>query len=413
MSTPVAYLRKSRVIDERNGVSWEVQEAKVRELAAQFGDNGNRLLILSDWNLSGRKGAKGRPGYRRLIEMIESGEASAVYSYNMARLSRSTHDLLELVHLADERKVPVRLVADQFDTSTATGRMLLTVLAAVDEMTADLASEHAKDAVAARRARGDRIGHPYYGERPGEDAEAVIAAYKDAGSVMGAGRLLNERKVPTRMGGPWATTTVRETLIRLGAMPRNTRPGAKGRGPFVLYGLLRCHCGHVLTGSRYQNGSDPNYTAYKCHLARTVPGHGLAAVPEKRILPWIMAEAARLRPPFDAVEVEQERQAERDRIEARRIVIADVYEANGPKWRGEFQRRMAAVKADEDRLETQEAATAVLAVPDAIDWQSWTPERINAVLRAMWDHVEMDASMQPVRADWTVPEWRSASPLSV
>lgn len=407
MKTPVAYLRKSRVIDERNGVSWEVQETKVRELAAQFGDNGTRLLILSDWNASGRKGPKGRPGYRRLVEMIESGEASAVYSYNMARLSRSTHDLLELVHLADDRGVPVRLVADQFDTSTATGRMLLTVLAAVDEMTADLASEHAKDAVAARRARGDRIGHPYYGERPGEDTAAVIAAYQEAGSVMGAGRLLNERKVPTRMGGPWATTSVRETLIRLGAMSHNTRPGAKARAPFVLYGLLRCHCGHVLTGSRYRNGSDPAYTAYKCHVARTMPGHGLSAVPEKRILPWVMAEAARLRPPFDAVEVERERHVERDRLEARRIVIADMYEASGPTWRGEYQRRMATVKADEERLDTKEVATAVLAIPDAIEWQTWTPEQINAVLRAMWDHVELDTTMRAVSAEWTVPEWRA------
>ena len=407
MKTPVAYLRKSRVIDENNGVSWEVQEAKVRELAARYGDNGTRLLILSDWNASGRKGAKARPGYRRLVEMIESGEASAIYSYNMARLSRSTHDLLELVHLADDRGVPVRLVADQFDTSTATGRMLLTVLAAVDEMTADLASEHAKDAVAARRARGDRIGHPYYGERPGEDAGAVIAAYQEVGSVTGAARLLNERNVPTRMGGLWATTTVRDTLVRLGAMPHNTRPGAKGRAPFVLYGLLRCHCGHVLTGSRYRNGSDQGYTAYKCHVARTMPGHGLSAVPEKRILPWVMAEADRLRPPFDAVEVEQGRQAERDALEARRLVIADMYEGNGPKWRDEYRRRMAAVKADEDTLETKEAATAVLAVPEVIDWRSWTAENINAVLRAMWDHVQLDEQMVPVNAAWRVPEWRS------
>jgi hypothetical protein len=61
VSQPVAYLRKSRVIDERNGVSWEVQEAKVRELAAQHGDNGSRLVILSDWNVSGRKRGKDRP----------------------------------------------------------------------------------------------------------------------------------------------------------------------------------------------------------------------------------------------------------------------------------------------------------------------------------------------------------------
>lgn len=401
MNTPVAYIRKSRVIDERAGVSWEVQEAKVRELAAQYGDNGTRLVILSDWNLSGRKGAKSRPGYRRLVEMITNGEASAVYSYNMARLSRSTHDLLELVHLADERGVPVRLVADQFDTSTATGRMLLTVLAAVDEMTADLASEHAKDAIAARRARGDRIGHPFYGERPGEDTAAVARAYADAGSVLGAARLLNARGVPTRMGRPWASVSVREILVRLGAMPHRTRPGAKARAPFVLYGLLRCHCGHTLTGSRYRNGADPAYTIYKCHMARTVPDHGPGSVPEKRIMPWIRAEAARARLP-EAVEVETGHQAERDRLAARRTVIEDMYEANGPKWRDEYQRRIAAVKVDEAALDEREADIATVSVP-AIDWETWAPEDINKVLAAYWRSVELDDAMQPVRADWRLP----------
>jgi DNA invertase Pin-like site-specific DNA recombinase len=407
MGTPVAYLRKSRVIDERTGVSWEVQEAKVRELAAVHGDNGSRLLILSDWNVSGRKGREKRPGYDRLLDMIESGQASAVYSYNMARLSRSTSDLLELVRRANARGVPIRLVADQFDTTTATGRMLLTVLAAVDEMTADLASEHAKDAVAARRARGDRIGHPFYGECAGEDAKALVRAYEQTGSVMRAARLLNQWKVPTRMGKPWATSSLRENLVRLGAMPHRARPGAKPRAPFVLYGLLRCHCGHLLTGTRYRNGKDPIYAAYKCYMSRTVPDHGLSAVPEKRMLAWVMEEAARLRPP-DAIETEVGRQAERDKLEARRAVIADMYESNGPSWRGEYQRRMAAVKADEDRLEAQEAATAVLAVPDAIQWDVWPPERINAVLRAMWDHVELDEHMRPIRAEWLVPEWRAA-----
>jgi DNA invertase Pin-like site-specific DNA recombinase len=403
VSTPVAYIRKSRVIDERNGVSWEVQEAKVRELAAQYGDNGSRLVLLSDWNVSGRKGTKARPGYRRLVDMIASGEASAVYSYNMARLSRSTQDLLELVRLADERAVPIRLVADQFDTSTATGRMLLTVLAAVDQMTADLASEHAKDAVAARRARGDRIGHPFYGERPGEDAGAVVRAYQDAGSVLGAARLLNVRKVPTRMGGPWASVSVREILIREGAMPHRTRPGAKARAPFVLYGLLRCHCGHTLTGSRYRNGSDPAYTTYKCHMARTVPDHGPGSVPEKRILPWVMTEADRLRLP-DAIEMEVRDRGERDRLEARRARILDMYE-RGDIDRAEYARRMDVTKAEADRLDERAADLAVVQVPK-LDW-SWPPERVNEILRSVWEYIELDGTMEPVRAAWTVPEWRS------
>jgi hypothetical protein len=45
----------------------------------------------------------------------------------------------------------------------------------------------------------------------------------------------------------------------------------------------------------------------------------------------------------------------------------------------------------------------------AIDW-SWSAERINAVLRAMWERVELDDRMRPVRAEWLVPEWRAPEP---
>jgi len=400
MKTPVAYLRKSRVIDERVGVSWEVQESKVRELAAQHDDNGERLLILNDWNISGRKGAAGRPGYKRLIDMIEADEVAAIYSYNLARLSRSVQDLRALMKLADEHGVPVRLVADHVDTSTATGRMLLTMLAAVDEMTADLASEHARDAVAVRRARGDRIGHPFYGEREGEDTAAVVTAYSEAGSIMGAARLLNARKVPTRMGDPWSITSVRAILIRLGAMPHRSRPGAKARAPFALYGLLRCHCGHVLTGSRYRNGSDPEYTTYKCHLSRTVPGHGPGSVPEKRILPWVRDEVSRLRVP-DAVTMAADNAAVRAALAGRAERAHELYIA-GAISRERHTAEVTAVTAELDRLGDAES---VVAVP-AIDW-TWPAERINAVLLALFVSVQFDAQMRPFRAEWLVPEWRA------
>lgn len=402
MSGPVAYLRKSRVIDESRDVSHEVQEGKVRELAATFGDNGSRLLILSDWNISGRKGTNGRPGYRRLVEMIEGGDVSALYSYSLSRLSRSVQDLRALMALADAHGVPVRLVADRVDTSSATGRLLFTVLAAVDEMTADLASEHARDAVAARRARGDKIGRPY-GDKPGEDPAAVVTAYRDAGSVLGAARLLNEREVPTRMGRPWASVTVRETLIRLGAMEHHTRPGAKARAPFAFYGLLRCHCGHLLTGARGANGRNPAYVTYKCHFNRTVPNHGPGSIPETRILAWAKAEAALLRLP-ESVEMEAEsRERERQELTARRARILDMFEM-GAIDRAAFDARIAAVIEAETVLSDQEHAASVVTVPE-LDW-TWAPEAINAVLRALWSEITFDATMTPIGATWIVPEWR-------
>ena len=83
-----AYLRKSSVHDPRREVSHEVQEAAVREMAARHGDNGGTLVILSDWDKSGRLGADRRPGYRALLEAIDSGTATAVYSYSLSRLAR-------------------------------------------------------------------------------------------------------------------------------------------------------------------------------------------------------------------------------------------------------------------------------------------------------------------------------------
>lgn len=401
MKTPVAYLRKSRVIDERIGVSWEVQEGKVRELAAQHGDNGGRLLILSDWNISGRKGTANRPGYKRLVEMIAAGEVGAIYSYNLARLSRSVQDLRSLMKLADEHQVPVRLVADQVDTSTATGRMLLTMLAAVDEMTADLASEHARDAVAVRRARGDRIGHPFYGERPGEDTDAVVAAFHEAGSVMGACRLLNDREVPTRMGGPWATVSVREILIRLGAMPHRTRPGAKARAPFLFYGLLRCHCGHILTGSRYQNGETRNYVIYKCHRGRTTPNHGLGSVPETAVIAFSKEEAARLRLPGDRVALAVDDVAKREALNARLARAHRVYVDGG--WTlAEYEAEKIAINVALDALVGLETVEMIR----PINWAQ-APEVVNATLRALWERVELGPDLRPVRFVWRVPEWRA------
>jgi hypothetical protein len=63
---------------------------------------------------------------------------------------------------------------------------------------------------------------------------------------------------------------------------------------------------------------------------------------------------------------------------------------------------VAAVAAELDRLGDAET---VVAVP-AIDW-TWEPGQLNGVLRAILERVELGPDMRPVRAIWTVPEWRS------
>src|SRR5262249_12719345 len=106
-----AYLRKSSVHDPAREVSYEVQESSVRKLAELNGDK--KPVILSDWDKSGRLDASRRPGYQALLDAIEGGRATAVYSYSLSRLARSTKQLLELANLCRARKVPLRLHADK------------------------------------------------------------------------------------------------------------------------------------------------------------------------------------------------------------------------------------------------------------------------------------------------------------
>jgi DNA invertase Pin-like site-specific DNA recombinase len=398
---PVAYLRKSRVTNDRH-LSWEVQEGKIRELADSHEENGN-LLLLSDWNRSGGKGANGRPGYHQLVTMIEAGQVSALYAYSLSRLSRSISDFATLAERCIEHKVPIRLVADQnLDFTSASGRFVINVLVAIAQMERELASERSRDTVAVRRARGDRIGHPNYGEKPGEDLTAVLHAYSDAGSVIGAARLLNERGVPTRQGRPWSTTPVRDILARHHALPYHKRPGAKNAAPFMLFHLMRCHCGRLMSASRFRNGPQLGYTVYRCIAGRTNGEHGRLSVSERKLLPWVKAEAARFRVPFEQVEIRDRDESRRLELEGRRQRVIDNYE-DGLIDKAERDDKLLKIG---DALAGLDAADRVLDVPAAIDW-SWEPKAVNGALRALWDHVELDADMRPVRAEWRVPEWRA------
>lgn len=403
---PVAYLRKSRVTTDRH-LSWEVQEGKVRELADQHGENGN-LLLLSDWNRSGGKGANGRPGYHQLVAMIDADQVSAVYSYSLSRLSRSISDFANLAELCIERKVPIRLAADQnLDFGSASGRFVINVLVAIAQMERELASERSKDTVAVRRARGDRIGHPFYGEKPGEDVAAVLAAYRDAGSVIGAGRLLNERGVPSRQGKPWSTTAVRGILQRHNALPLRKRPGAKNAAPFILYHLLKCHCGRMMSASRFRTtGGTKTRTyvqvVYRCLAGRTTVAHGRLNVSESKVIEWVKGEAARFRIPADEVEIGERDEASKLELEARRRRVIDNYE-DAVIDKAERDAKLLGIGEELARLE---AVETVIDIPQAIDW-TWEPKAINEVLRALWEHVQVDADMQPTEAVWRVPEWRA------
>jgi len=417
---PIAYLRRSSAdVNNPGDVSREAQEAAIRELARRDGYNGE-VRVLADWDRSADEAKENRrAGFLAMLAAIERGEVSVVYAASLDRLYRSMRTFVRLTDAAKAHDV--RIVTLREGVLGGDGSPMAQAFAEITAVFSGLelrtTKARAAAALAVRRKRGDHIGRVGYGYRlarndagaivavpdPDHPLEPIIAAVKEGGSILAGCKLLRARGIPAPDGGAvWGSTTLRRIIERAAPelIPAAGPTGRRQPSRAMFAQLLVCHCGHVLTpeGTR---------RAYRCTRGNRLgcEVHGRVWVSEAALLPWAMAEAARLRVP-DAVAVEQERQADRERLEARRVRILDMYEA-GDIDRDEYQRRMGAVKAAQERLDAQEAATAVLAVPQAIDWQVWAPERVNAVLRALWRRVELDATMRPVRAQWTVPEWRA------
>ncbi len=101
---------------------------------------------------------KRRPELDKMLERLEAGDTVVVES--LSRLGRSTKDLLALVDLFEDKEVKLISLKEQIDTSTSTGKLLITVLSALSQFERDVIVERTNEGLKAARARGRSGGRP-------------------------------------------------------------------------------------------------------------------------------------------------------------------------------------------------------------------------------------------------------------
>ena len=222
-------------------------------------------------------------------------------------------------------------------------------------------------------------------------AARIVELFRAIGSYNATARRLNEDGMPPpnprqRRGsaGPpmWSAATVRdivqreapELAKRIGGRPRTTRS-------FLLRGVLRCHCGAPMTVSW-----NPRGVVYYCNRGKR-GAHQPYSISERKLLPWIKAEADRL---VDQDEYYREAGAYDDSADRRRLEAARAA-------MGEDAYLEAVANLDAKRAEHGERERLELDVPDRIDWERWDTESINRALRSLWDGVELGPTCCPSR----------------
>ncbi len=111
-----------------------------------------------------------RPIYQRVIARLQPGDTMVVW--DLDRAFRNTVDALLEVEKLHQRGIGFQIVNLNVDTSTPSGELMYTVMAAFAQFERQTLSKRTKEGMAAAKLRGKHIGRPYK-----LNLEDVILAY--------------------------------------------------------------------------------------------------------------------------------------------------------------------------------------------------------------------------------------------
>ena len=97
-----------------------------------------------------------RPELQNMIEFAREGDT--IYIWDFSRLARSTKDLLDLVELLQDKGINLISVKENLDTSTPTGKLMLTMIGAINEFERANLLERQREGIALAKNQGKYKG---------------------------------------------------------------------------------------------------------------------------------------------------------------------------------------------------------------------------------------------------------------
>ena len=115
-----------------------------------------------------------RPKLHTLMDKVKKGDVIVVES--ISRFARNTKDLLGLVEKLTKKGVEFISLKEHIDTTTPTGRFMLTVFAAVAELERDFMLQRQAEGIAAAKSRGVHLGRPI--KKPPENFSETVKMWE-------------------------------------------------------------------------------------------------------------------------------------------------------------------------------------------------------------------------------------------
>jgi len=207
----LAYCRCSTEEQARSGAGIEAQRAAIEQEARR------RSWVDVEWLVDDGYGAGNldRPGISKALAELQRGEAGVLVAAKLDRLSRSVADFATLLQRSERERWGLVLLDMDLDTTKPSGRLMAHMLSAISEFERRRIGERTKEALAAVRARGTRLGRPP--AVPDPVRRRIAGERKRGRSYAAVAERLNRDQVPTAHGGSrWWPSTVRSVLQSAG-----------------------------------------------------------------------------------------------------------------------------------------------------------------------------------------------------
>ena len=223
MRKAVGYVRVSTTEQVLEGISLDMQTAKIRAYAAL--EDLDLIEIVADEGISGCT-IKGRAGIQKIIQMVEKRQVEAVVVFKLDRLARNTIEALELSKLMDRKGAALHSITEKLDTKSAIGKFFFTLMASLAEMERGLISERIKAAMDRKREKSEPCSNnPPYGYRivnsflvpdPREWAviRRILKLHNYGITAYRITRVLTDEGVLNRRGNAFDKSQVRNIIYR-------------------------------------------------------------------------------------------------------------------------------------------------------------------------------------------------------
>ena len=213
------YTRVSTEDQAKEGFSLDAQLDKLRSYCnARDWEIGGEYI---DDGYSGRN-AK-RPAYCRMIEEMEKWDTILVLK--MDRIHRNSKNFMVMMEYLKQKEKEFVSMSESLDTSTAMGRFVMNIIQGIAQLESEQIGERVyigmeQKAKTNGGVLGFNIPYGYYysdgflsiNREETIVVENIYTWYKNGRSMGEISKMLNDAKVPTKMGGIWAKKTISRIL---------------------------------------------------------------------------------------------------------------------------------------------------------------------------------------------------------